>query len=80
MAMRSQGIPLINVIAERLAWILDLPEPDQLVTVSLSEADFSRLSAEIVSLFASQLQLVGNLVERLGAAGDVLGALNDQAP
>jgi len=43
----------------------------------LTPEDRSAIAADLVSLLAPQLRAVGQLVERLGAAGDVLGVLND---
>lgn len=45
--------------------------------VVLTEADRSAIAAEVASLLAPQLRGVAQLAERLGAAGDVLGQLND---
>jgi hypothetical protein len=55
--------------------------PGPIGPVALSDADRAAiregLVSDVVALLAPQLLGVARLVERLGAAGDVLGALND---
>lgn len=51
--------------------------------ITLSPADIATiregLAADVVSLLAPQFKMLGQMADRLGAAGDALGTLNDPA-
>jgi GH25 family lysozyme M1 (1,4-beta-N-acetylmuramidase) len=49
-------------------------------TVALAPEDRVAIAADVASMIAPQLRGVSQLVERLGAAGDTLGVLNDPKP
>lgn len=62
-----------GTIARAISALTDRPGG----TVTLTEADRAALAADVASLLAPALRQVGQLADRLGAAGDALGQLND---
>jgi GH25 family lysozyme M1 (1,4-beta-N-acetylmuramidase) len=73
-AIRRSGQYSIRAVVEMLAGMTACQTAG---TVALTDADRLAIAAEVASLLAPQLRHVARIAERLGAAGDELGVLND---
>lgn len=80
LAMQAGGIPLVDVSAARMTEIISLPHartPKAFPMVVMGDADRIAIAAEVASQLAPALRNVNAIADRLGAAGDALGTLND---
>lgn len=79
-SMIADGVPLVRVMDTQMARILALPAPgvQPPAVVDASSIDLTAMAADVASMLAPQLRMVAQLADRLGAAGDALGTLNDQ--
>lgn len=79
-AMQSAGVPLVDVTADEISAILALPAPRTgagAPVVTMSVDDRAAIAATVASEIAPYLRNVNAIADRLGAAGDALGTLND---
>ncbi len=80
MAMQQAGVPMVDVTAEEISAILALPAPRTGAggsSVTMSTDDRVAIATQVASEVAPYLRNVNAIADRLGAAGDALGTLND---